>query len=219
VLSSEDFESVLATPERLAPLLRHPALRDHAFTIVLYVRDQVSYLEALFIELLQHGMVTPASTVCDQVLAEGVLRHRAWAFHFDYIALLHRLRDIEGVSVFVRAYDGRAGRSTVADFLGFAALRLHASREATARRVHARPDLAASLAAYCGDDGTSVFQQRAYLSPRRRALFAARFDPGNGQLARLAGFPATALGISRTMPPDGLVLEHLFTGPSLRDRA
>ncbi len=229
VLSSEDFESVLGTPERLAPLLRHPALRDHTFTVMLYVRDQVSYLEALFIELLQHGMVAPARVVCDQVLAEGVLRHRAWAFHFDYIALLRRLWRVAGASVLVRAYEPGEKRSTVADFLSVAGLRPDASRGEAAQRIHARPGLAESLAAYCSYDSAPVFngprlcqflnERRAYMSPRRRALFAARFDPGNRRLARIAGFPAAALGFSQTMPPDGLVLEHLFAHPSLRHPA
>ena len=42
ILSSEDFETILGTPIRFVPLLEHPLLKDHAFTIVFWVRDQAS---------------------------------------------------------------------------------------------------------------------------------------------------------------------------------
>src|SRR5205807_1857279 len=52
ILSSEDFETILGVPDRFLPLLEHPLLKEHAFTIVLWVRDQASYLESLFFEML-----------------------------------------------------------------------------------------------------------------------------------------------------------------------
>src|SRR5438477_7032289 len=56
ILSSEDFETILGVPDRFLPLLEHPLLKEHAFTIVLWVRDQASYLESLFFEMLGHRM-------------------------------------------------------------------------------------------------------------------------------------------------------------------
>jgi hypothetical protein len=226
ILTSEDFESVLGQPERLAPLLRHPALRGHAFTIVFYVREQAAYLESLFLEMLQHGLADPAAAVCERVLAEGELRYEAWTFHFDYAALHRRLRDAAGTAVAVRAYDRLQGGSSISDFLDFARLPVGRLPNDAQQRTHARLDLAASLALFCGhrsgltlDAAGEILaarlrpllgDHRAHLSAARRARLAARFGPGNARLAHACGFPQESLDIGLA-PPQGPDLEHLFS--------
>jgi len=61
LLSSEDFETALVSPELLSPLLNHRLLSEQTFTLVCYVREQASYLESLFFEMLNHGMAVEAS--------------------------------------------------------------------------------------------------------------------------------------------------------------
>jgi hypothetical protein len=87
VVSSEDFESILGTPERFLPLFKHPLLKGHAFTIVFWVRDQASYLESLFFEMLHHRMAQDALRFCEAALTDGQIRHEDWIFHFDYMSL------------------------------------------------------------------------------------------------------------------------------------
>ena len=65
IISSEDFESILGTPGRFLPMLKHPLLKNHSFTIVFWVRDQVSYLESLFFEMLRHRMALDALRFCE----------------------------------------------------------------------------------------------------------------------------------------------------------
>ena len=71
ILSSEDFEGILGTPSRFLPLLKHSLLKDHSFTIVLWVRDQASYLESLFFEMLHHRMAEEGDRFCRRILAHG----------------------------------------------------------------------------------------------------------------------------------------------------
>jgi hypothetical protein len=84
ILSSEDFESALGAPERLVPIVGHPSLGNHVFSVVFWVRDQASYLESLFFEMLRHGMAMEARHFCDTVLSCGQIQHEDWTFHFDY---------------------------------------------------------------------------------------------------------------------------------------
>jgi len=87
IISSEDFESILGTPARFMPMLKHPLLKEHAFTLVFWVRDQASYLESLFFEMLRHRMAQEAVRFGESALAYGQIRHDDWTFHFDYASV------------------------------------------------------------------------------------------------------------------------------------
>ena len=220
VVSSEDFAYVLNTPERLAPLLRHPALRGHDITLLLTVREQASYFEALYFELLSHGIVVPAADLCAQVLAEGALRVNAWTFPFDYALLLSRLRQAAGVPVALRTYDVLEGGCSLTDFLAFAGLSRSPAPDEAERRLNVRAGLGAMLTRFCGasllpllhDPGLAAMLRgrRAHLSAEARGRMAARFGPGNEAVAGLVGLPAGTLRIPAGRPPGAFVLERLF---------
>ena len=71
---------MLGSPERLSPLLNHPLLSKHIFTLVAYVREQGSYVESLFLEMLKHGMAMEASRFSEMVLAGGRVLFEDWTF-------------------------------------------------------------------------------------------------------------------------------------------
>jgi len=221
VLSSEDFASVLDRPERLAPLLRHPALAGHAITLLLTLRDQVSYFEALYVELLRHGVVLPAALVAERAMADGVLRTGPRAYPFDFAALHAALLRNAGLTVALRTYDRPQGGSALADFLAFARLPVAATPVDAALRLNPRPDVLAMMVPFCGTSIKPLLGEiriqgllrgrLAHLAPAMRARMAARFAPGNAALVQQAGLPHGSLAIAPAMPADGLVMERLFS--------
>ncbi|MBV8614529.1 MAG: hypothetical protein JOY66_12280 [Acetobacteraceae bacterium] len=228
VLSSEGFESMLGVPARLAPLLEHRLLRDHAFTIVLWVREQASYIESLFFQMLRHGMAEDAVGFCASVVECSQLQYEDWVFHFDYEALRKGLLGLPA-RLAVRPYAGLAGGSTASDFLAFAGLAFGAD-PLEAKRANLRSDLAEAFSLFCqarlGGAGADWAARReavaelfggrqAHLSPRLRGALAARFAGGNRRLACACGFPAAALAIPPAPPADSVPIEALFSQGAL----
>lgn len=227
IVSSEDFESLLVAPERLAPLLLHPALRDHAFTLLIYLRDQASYVESLFAELLQHGVGIPPAELCALAVSRGALRYGPRSFEFDYAALAGRLRHATGAGIALRAYDRIDRGTSVFDIIAYAGLGLSVVEADAQRRISPRAPLAVSLAAFCGPQVRPLLAQprvqallagrRASLSSALRMPLAARFAEGNQAVEQAAGWPAGSLRIAAEAAPDALVMERLFV-PALRAR-
>jgi hypothetical protein len=219
ILSSEDFESVLGTPARLAVLFRHFLLKEHAFTIVLWVREQASYLESLFFELLKHRMAEEAERVCEAVLSQGQIRHEDWTFHFDYDRIWQNLRDLPA-KVAVRPYAHLAGNSSIADCLTFAELVSVANAMELEQRANHRQNIVSALSLFCqnrlGSSSDRVARvltrlldrRMAHLSSYHRALLIARFAAGNQRLARTCGFSANALAIPLTHPQTAFPWKH-----------
>jgi hypothetical protein len=223
ILSSEDFETVLGCPSALARLLDHALLRQHAFTILFWVRDQASYVESLFFEMLGHGMAQEAGRFCHSVLSYAVVQHQDWTFHFDYQAIRRRLRSLP-TSVAVRPYSRLAGNSSLTDFLAFAELQLNTcSTEST--RINPRAALSDAVLSFgrqrlgqaWADQAAPqrliaelVSGRQAHVSAQMRAALNKRFGRGNRRLARACGFPGEALAIEAP-PEDGIALEALFS--------
>jgi hypothetical protein len=231
ILSSEDFESVLGSPRGLRRLAGDRRLRGIDLVGVIYLRDQVSYAEALFCELLRHGMHQDATAFCDAILRHGQFRFRDWIYHFDYHAMLRQLSSVRGMRVEVRPYAALRGGSTPVDFLhatGFGIERLVDPD----RRENPRDSIAASIAHFCAGDGErdvdalaarlqqllgpETRERRASLGPRRRQAFRRRFAAGNRRLARRRRLPSATLDWSDTPPPGGIDLEQLFTTATAR---
>jgi hypothetical protein len=225
ILSSEDFESILGTPLAFVPLLKHPLLKEHSFTIVFWVRDQASYLESLFFEMLKHRMAEEASRFCESALACGQVRHEDWAFHFDYESIRTGLLELP-VKVAVRPYDLNSGGSTVFDFLTFTGLVGNSYVVGSEGRINSRISLAQALSLFCQhrlgkeladrilqcDCIVRLFEGRtAHLSSSIRAALIARFAAGNDRLARASGFPPETLAISPLAPVNSFPLEAIFS--------
>jgi len=121
ILSSEDFESILHRPKAFDPLLRHPLLRGHQVTILVYVRNQAEYLASVFRENRDyHGIDWSVSEYLDRVLKDGRIPVRDWVFQFDLRAIA-KAWPYHGAKLVVRNYHKLAGGSSVNDFLAVVA--------------------------------------------------------------------------------------------------
>jgi hypothetical protein len=224
IVSSEDFESILGTPLRFLPLVKHPSLKDHRFSIVLWVRDQASYLESLFFQMLHHGMAEEGDRFCRRALAHGRIDHEDWTFHLDYKTMNAGLLELPA-QIAMRPYAGLAEKSIVSDFLAFAQLDGNlAVAEAAEARKNLREGLAEALLLFyrhrLGEDAPEPLKsalgqlfngKTAHLRASLRAEFIARFAAGNRSVAKAYGFPASALMINPLPPPRSLPLDLIFS--------
>jgi hypothetical protein len=119
ILSSEDFESILDQPERFAPLRFHPAFADREFVVLVYVRNQSSYAESLYLQLLRHGYGQEFCLFVEQVLRFRKFQFDEWAYHFDYGQLYSQWVDCPWARFIIRNYHDLDGESILTDFLGF----------------------------------------------------------------------------------------------------
>lgn len=224
VVSSEDFETALCEPRRLLPLLRHAALAEHDVTVLVYLRDQASYLESLFFEMLHHGLAEEPARLCETVLRHGELRHADWSFLFDPARLLDEWAALAPARLVLRGYAPGAAVTDLLGLLGCAAL---AGEAATERRGHDRQTLAESFAQFCAArqhwaraDADPHLQpvlqaalggRAAGVSAEQRAALIRRFAAGNRRIAQAAGFAPGLLEIAPRPPAGALALDRLFT--------
>ncbi|HTT79995.1 MAG TPA: hypothetical protein VMF86_09985 [Stellaceae bacterium] len=229
VLSSEDFESILSAPSRFAPLLEHRLLRHHTFTILFWVREQASYFESLFFEMLHHRLADDPAQLCKSVIDRGELRHEDWTFHFDYDRLVAGLMSLPA-HVAVRAYSRLTDGSVISDFLTFAGFASDPQSKNLTRK-NVRPTLAKSFSLFCRQRLSEPQAARilkpeimaglfegyaAHLSTRLRTALKDRFQEGNQRLAYDCGFAPERLTIPAVAPEGGLPLEEVYSTETLR---
>ena len=221
ILSSEDFESVLGSPERLIPLLSHELLSKHTFTLMFYLRDQASYLESLFFEMLHHGMAVEASRLCEMALKHGQVFYDDWVFYFDYFVLQNSFSGMP-INVVMRPYVQAESGGTIADFLAFTGLAAHIPPRSATQRVNVRQTLLEALELFLQvrlgrrlklpSNMAELLKNRdARLSPQMRFALADRFESGNRDLMRLHGFASKALLIPTAIPSNVVPLDELFS--------
>lgn len=116
VISSEDFESSLRSPERWTPLVE--ALRGQGFsvTFVIYLRDPASYLQPLFLENVKHGCGDEFGTVARAALERGVYGFNDWTFQFDYDLIARQMAQVPGAQVVFRSFEHLVDGAIVPDF-------------------------------------------------------------------------------------------------------
>lgn len=211
IVSSEDFESCLAAPARLAPLLHHPKLQDRQFIVVLYLRDQITYAEGLFIENLGHGCGEEAALVAQQILTHGELAVREWRFQFDYDQIRRSASALAPAQLALRAYPGSGTGGIVADFMGWQFAHIALSGTPVAPPVNERWNAFQSLMMFYGnriarrpDDreravihllAEQVATAPLLLPPNLRHAFVARFMQGNLLLCQASGLALGAFDL------------------------
>lgn len=116
MVSSEDFETSLLTPERWSPLVE--ALRGLGYnvTFVVYLRDQASYLRSLYLENVKHDCGDEFSAVARSAIERGVYSLRDWTFCFDYDLIGRQLSRVPNARVVFRSFERLVGGSIVPDF-------------------------------------------------------------------------------------------------------
>ncbi len=224
VLSSECFETLLDRADGFAPLLAHPLLRGHRKVLLLYVRNQVEYLESLAAELLRHGEGQEIASLLRTVLRHRWLRWHEWGFAFDHAAS-YRNAAAQAETVLVNAHTLRDG-TAVADLLARVAPGYRPEQEDLLLRANPRQDIAGALELFYrnrvqrapGPAETAAAANIARwlggwprLSAAGRTAMARRFVPGNAWLGLRGLLPAR--GLLRFAPPDatGPTLERVFS--------
>jgi hypothetical protein len=151
IVSSEDFESLLHRPAALAPLVKLAQDTGRTVTWVVYLREQVAYLGALYLQCLKAGFGEEYSSFVHEVLSRRAIQRWEWTFQFDYGGVLEHLSALETCGVLVRSYHELVGGSTVSDF--FSALNIPldlAPSDALSLRTHERNALNVSLQSSSG---------------------------------------------------------------------
>jgi hypothetical protein len=116
LLSSEDFECSLGSPSAFAPLVRYAISTQREVVIVIYVRNQISYLESLYCEMLGHGFGEEYQVIAEQVIERKRCLMREWAFHFDYLQIPRRLISVPKLRFVFRNFHTLRKNSISADF-------------------------------------------------------------------------------------------------------
>ena len=135
LVSSEDFENLLAHPQLAAALeAKFVQCGCSKVTWGFSIRSQYDYLVSLYAELSKHGVVMNIRSMADQAIRAGRLEVSNgvsdWVFVFDYVEAFDR---------FAREVSGRVAVSDFADetlvFPGSAILRLMSLPDATLERI------------------------------------------------------------------------------------
>ncbi|MGA3118337.1 MAG: VCBS repeat-containing protein [Syntrophobacteraceae bacterium] len=213
ILSSEDFESIIDEPERFAPLWRHPALREHEFTVLIYVRNQSSYLESLFL--------------ARPLLRERRLRVREWTFHFDYASIYEQWVACADANLTVRNYHQLIGGPTIADFCSIVCLDLQVRAADVGLRSNMRRPLRSSLLRFYANRVQRPLRHREVeeidsicnalngkhmtLSNDLRLAFDQIFGTANQTFCSAAGIPETGLAETGLGPAGSVSLTRVFS--------
>ena len=226
IISSEDFESILRRPDLVGRLAHHPRLRGHRVVLVIYLREQCSYVQSLFLQLTRNGLAQDAASLVETVCETGALKLRDWEFQFDYARLVAKLARWKNGTLVLRNYHQLQGGSTVVDFLSLVAPDLRLPTLEEGERINAARDLATAMQEFyearIGRQLTD-WQLAEVLSAAVRAKeggfglclatrqrLAARFALSNRMLERIGGklmkFPAQRAAGNTEVP-----LEHLFS--------
>jgi hypothetical protein len=160
VLSSEDFESSLDSVGSLAALARYATSINRELVLVIYVRNQVSYLESLYCEMLRHGFGGEYKILARQAIDRRMLTIKEWVFHFDYLHIAQRITAIPNLRLVFRNFHALHDNSIVVDFTSILTFNPAADDDLFNLRSHERDTPAASL---------SLFYQNRIGRPLSRA--------------------------------------------------
>lgn len=230
VISSEDFETCLTAPARLAPLLHHPRLAGRDSVLLIYLRNQISAAEALFTENVGHGFGEECAQVMQAIVAHGDWVAREWRFQFDYRRLWETAAMFAPATVLFRAHCPPAAGGIVADFMRCVFPGIPLVEPGAAPKVHTRLNFRDALIAFhtnrtgCMPDRREdavlrVLAQQAgdaevLLPTVLRRLFQERFMPGNRAICQAAGLPLEALDLLTHGAPPGphaLLMDRVFS--------
>jgi hypothetical protein len=219
LLSSEGFESSLGNPGAFSPLVQYATSTQRKIVIILYVRNQISYLESLYCELLAHGLGEEYRLVANQVIAHQEYSIREWVFHFDYLRIARRFASLRDIRFVFRSFHTLTKGSICADFCSL----LPSAPALTEKFLHLRLNERAS---------PSVALSRFYRNRVNRALSDSEIEvieylcqgkkwPMKPGRALYDSFGATFLkankrfGRDYRVPVEGLTLDRSQEDPTI----
>jgi hypothetical protein len=225
IVSAEAFESALTEPEGFLPFQSLAQETGRRLTMVIYLRDQLSYCESLYLELLKHGERREFRRHVEEILETGILRSRETAHQFDYQRTLSKWAQLPHVDVILRNYHALAGGSILSDFAQITGLDgiLHA--RSGKEKVNQRDTTATSLALFYGNRVerkptplescriSLITQSRSRLtsSATTRRRFIERFHASNLRLCEAWGLPIAGLDMTAPQPLSEVTLEQCFS--------
>ncbi len=116
VLSSEDFECSLLYPNRLKKINDYFLSNDIKVCFIIYLRNQVDYLNSLYFELLKAGLGDEFNKFCNQIISTNKFAFKEWEFVFNYSDIPKSLESLGDIEVIYRDYDDLIENNTVVDF-------------------------------------------------------------------------------------------------------
>jgi hypothetical protein len=116
VLSSEDFECSLLYPNRLKKINDYFLSNDIKVCFIIYLRNQVDYLNSLYFELLKAGFGDEFNKFCNQIISTNKFAFKEWEFVFNYSDIPKSLESLGDIEVIYRDYDDLIDNNTVVDF-------------------------------------------------------------------------------------------------------
>jgi hypothetical protein len=225
VLSSEDFESSVYFRGRFESFLGAIQKLGIEISLVVFLRNQISYAESLYSTLLLLGFTQPFSAFCDDILAAGEVRWREWIFSFRYDKFVDDLEAFGNVEIVARSYDQPAAGSPVLEFLSAVGLAPQPYVGNELPHDNPRPDIGDCIRHYWKNRAGYSLNDRDFetflapfrqgsaawptMSPASRARFAAAFDERNRRLCerlRLPPLELTPQGEANGGPP----LDEIF---------
>lgn len=227
ILSSEDLEALIDQPERFAPLRFHPAFREHEFIVFLYVRNQSSYVESLYFELLKHGLGDEFMAFVKPILRDRKLHLREWTFYFDYAQIYSRWTACNWAKLVVRNYHQLARDSIVADFCSVVCPDLIEKAEGFTLRENTREGLNTSIARFytnrvarplepheeraIGEICTALNGRRTTMPDDLRLIFSKTFSESNRAFCAAAGLPESGLEDMGATPAEAIPIDSIFS--------
>jgi hypothetical protein len=148
LLSSEDFEGSLGRPDAFAPLVRFAISTQREPVLIIYVRNQISYLESLYCEMLGHGFGEEYKTMAEQAIDQKMCLMKEWVFHFDYRGLAVTVASIPNVRLVFRNFHTLKDNSIAADFMSILGIDSGTVGEAVRLRSNERDTAAVSLSLF-----------------------------------------------------------------------
>jgi hypothetical protein len=209
IISSEDFENILGDTDRILPLTENVILSGRDIILVIYVRDQVSYAESLYLEMMKHGMSYTAKEFFDVIVEGGRVSYREWVFHFEYDLIRRLKKRISVRKLIVRPYRSIVDNSSVTDLLHVIRCEQAELSPESGPRYNKRIKLVHGLARFYANKrsynavdlgrrldeafGSLLGSRSAGFALPRRHVMESRFHKGNWKLAREFGFSGNLL--------------------------
>jgi hypothetical protein len=148
LLSSEDFEGSLGKPEAFRPLVQYAASTQRELVLIIYVRNQIPYVESIYCEKLRHGLGQEYARMVEQVINSKVYLMNEWIFHFDYQFIAKAMGAIPNVRLIFRDYHNLRADSVVTDFMSVIGKDLPIVEGANQLRFNLRDSASVSLSLF-----------------------------------------------------------------------
>lgn len=227
LLSCEDFDALIDEPEKFAPLRYHPIFREYEFILLIYLRNQSSYLESLYLEKLKHGIGEELILFAHNLLSDRQISIQEWAFYFDYAKIYQRWAACDWANLIIKNYHQLAGGSIITDFCDTFCPDLAVNPQAAAVRVNSKEPLHTSLLRFYNNRVrrplqpqeeqitaricTALSVEPVTISDRLRFAFNRVFSDGNEELCSASGIPGAGLTRTEAAPARSAPLERIFS--------